>query len=194
MRTTTSFALTALFALVLPSSAAAQVGTPAPQAGRRAPTEAERAEMRERIHTRFLDMVSERLELNATQRTRVAAVLDQNADRRREIAEQGRTLRQEAADLLRSDAPDDARAERILDQLTRLREQELQLWRAEQEALAGVLTPTQRLELMAIQARFNERVRDVRQAAPHARGEGRRPGGAPRTERQRPARAPAPVD
>ncbi|HEX6588002.1 MAG TPA: hypothetical protein VF039_03185, partial [Longimicrobiales bacterium] len=81
--------------------------------------------------------------------------------------------------------------ERILDQLTRLREQELQLWRAEQDALAGVLSPTQRLELMAIQARFNERVRDVRGRAPHGpRGE--RPMRGPRPDRERPAAPPAP--
>ena len=189
---TINFALTMLLVLALPPGASAQEGAPAGE--RRAPTEAERAEMRERIHTRYLDMVAERLELDATQRTRVAAVLDRNAERRREIAEQGRRLRQEAADLLRDDSPDAAQANRILEQLTRLREQELELWRAEQEALAGVLSPTQRLELMAIQARFNERVRDVRQRAPHAPGAGRRPGGMPRSDRERPApRAPSPA-
>jgi Spy/CpxP family protein refolding chaperone len=185
MKTTRNFALTALLALALPLGAAAQEGTPTRE--RRAPNEAQRAEMRERIQTRFLDLVTERLELDATQRTRVAAVLDQNSDRRREIAEDGHRLRQEAADLLRSDAPDAARAERILGELTRLREQELQLWRAEQDALAGVLSPTQRLELMAIQARFNERVRDVRHRAPRAPRQGRPADGAPRRDRERAA-------
>lgn len=189
MKTMTNFALTTVLALALPLGAAAQEGTPTRE--RRAPTEAERAEMRERIQTRFLDLVTERLELDATQRARVAAVLDQNRERRREIAEEGHRLRREAAELLRSDAPDGARAERILGELTRLREQELQLWRAEQDALAGVLSPTQRLELMAIQARFNDRVREVRHRAPRAPVEGRRPDGAPRRDRDRVApRAP----
>ena len=190
MKTTTNVALTALIALALPLGAAAQEGEPA--GPRSAPSEEQRAEMRERIQTRFLDMVTERLELDATQRTRVAAVLDQNADRRREIAREGHRLRSEAAGLLRADSPDGARAQRILDQLTRLREQELQLWRAEQDALAGVLTPTQRLELMAIQARFNERVRDVRHRAPHAAGAGRSAPGMQRPEGGRPVPPAAP--
>ncbi|HEX6589302.1 MAG TPA: hypothetical protein VF039_09780, partial [Longimicrobiales bacterium] len=109
----TNFALSALLALALPLGAAAQ-DTPQTPRERRAPTEAERAEMRERIQTRYLDMVTERLELNTTQRTQVAAVLDRNAERRREIAEQGRTLRQQAAELLRDDSPDAGQAERIL--------------------------------------------------------------------------------
>ena len=94
-------------------------------------------------------------------------------------------LRREAAELLRAETEDRARAEGILSELTRLRERELQLWRAEQEALAGVLNATQRLELMALQARMHQRVRDVRsERAPRPpRPEGTdgrgRPGRAP---------------
>lgn len=155
--------LAAVLALALPVGVAAQEqGAPRAE-GRRERSEAERAEMRDRIQQRFLDMAAERLELDATQRTRLASVLEQNREQRRQIAEEGMRLRREAADVLEADSPDRARAERILGELTRLRERELQLWRAEQDALAGVLEPTQRLQLMAMQARFNERVRGMRQ-------------------------------
>ena len=183
MTTMKNFALSAVLALALPIGAAAQEGE---ERERREPrTEAQREEMRERIQQRFLDMAAERLELDGTQRTRLASVLEQNHDERREIAEEGMRLRHEAADVLDDDSPDGARAERILNELTRLRERELQLWRTEQDALASVLTPTQRLELMAMQARFNDRVRDMRhERGPGGRGEGaaggRRPMGAPR--------------
>jgi Spy/CpxP family protein refolding chaperone len=163
------FAPALLLALALPTTTLAQEGEPTP---RRAPTPDQREHMRQRIHTRFLDMAAERLELDATQRTRLASVLEQHHETRREITEEGMRLRREAADLLGTDSPDRARAERILDELTRLRERELQLWRAEQDALADVLTPTQRLELMAMQARFGQRVRDIRSQHMH--------GGAPR--------------
>ena len=178
---TRKFALAAALALALPIAASAQQGAPRPEA-RPARSEAQRAEMRERIEERFLDMAVERLELNATQRTQLASVLERNRDQRRAIADDGMRLRREAADVLDDDSPDRAQAERILNELTRLREREVQLWRAEQDALAGVLTPVQRLELMAMQARFHERVRDVRhERAPLApRGDGRRPGRAPR--------------
>jgi len=155
-------ALAAVMALALPIGVAAQEGTAPRESRRRVISEAERGEMRERIHQRFMDMAAERLELDANQRTRLAAVLEQNDEQRRAIAEEGMRLRREAADLLADDTPDRASAERILNELTRLRERELQLWRTEQDALADVLSPTQRLELMAIQARFNDRVRDMR--------------------------------
>ena len=181
---TRNFALAATLALALPLGAAAQEGESPRE--RRRPSEEQRAEMRERIQDRFIDMAAERLELDASQRTRLASVLDQNAEQRRAIAEGGMRLRREAAELLDDDSPDRSDAERILNELTRLRERELELWRVEQDALADVLTPTQRLQLMAMQARFADRVRDMR----HERGPaGRGAPGAPRGERP-PRRAP----
>ena len=178
-------ALAAGMTLALPIGVGAQEGAAPREQRRPEMSEERREEMRERIHQRFMDMAAERLELDANQRTRLAGVLEQNQEQRRTIAEEGMRLRREAADVLSADAPDRARAERILTELTRLRERELQLWRAEQDALANVLSPTQRLELMAMQARFNDRVRDMR----HERGPGGH--GAPRGERgQRGGRAP----
>lgn len=166
--TTRNLALAAMLALALPLAAAAQETEP-PGERRTPPTEEERAEMRERIQQRFLDMAAERLELDAAQRTRLGSVLERNHEERREIAREGMRLRREAADLLENDAPDAGRAQTILNELTRLRERELELWRAEQDALAAVLSPPQRLQLMAMQARFYDRVRDMR----HERGPGR---------------------
>ena len=158
-----NIALAAVMALALPLGVAAQEETAPQQGRRRIVSEAEAGQMRERIHERFMDMAAERLELDANQRTRLATVLEQNGEQRRAIAQEGMRLRREAADVLAADSPDRARAESILAELTRLRERELQLWRTEQDALADVLTPTQRLELMAMQARFDNRVRHMRQ-------------------------------
>ncbi|HUF13807.1 MAG TPA: hypothetical protein VMN78_11950 [Longimicrobiales bacterium] len=181
--TTRRIVLTGLLALALPAGLAAQEGEQRRARGT-ASTAEQRAEMRERVETRFLDVAAERLELDATQKSRLAAVLRQNAEARRSVAEDGMRLRREAAELLRAESPDRARAESILNELTGLRERELQLWRAEQQSLADVLSATQRLELMALQARMHERVREMRSGAMGASGAPRR--GAPRGERGTP--------
>lgn len=177
--TTRRIALAAFLTLALPLSARAQEGdVRTPRHG--PPTPAQRQEMRQRIEARFLEMAAERLELDASGRARLGAVMQHTAGERREIAEDGMRLRREAADLLRAGGGDAARAEHILDELTRLRERELALWRREQQDLAEVLTPVQRLELMAMRARFTERVRGLRgQGAGTQRPIGPRRRGAP---------------
>ena len=178
--TTRRIAVAALLAFGLPLAAGAQEGGP-PQPRRQGPPTAEqREEMQRRIEMRFLDMAAERLELDASQRARLDAVMRYAAGERRSIAEEGMRLRREAADLLRADTDDGARAEHILTELTRLRERELEMWRREQRELADVLTPVQRLELMAMRARFTERVRDVRGRGPDGAGPPRRRDGGPR--------------
>lgn len=176
--TTRRIGLAALLAVALPLSGAAQTGEAQSPTRQGPPTPEQREEMRQRIEMRFLDMAAQRLELDANQRTRLGAVMQHAAAERRSIAEEGMQLRREAADLLRAGGGDGARAEHILTELTRLRERELELWRREQQDLAGVLTPVQRLEWMAMRARFTERVRGVRGMGPHGEGgRGHRDGG-----------------
>lgn len=171
--TTRRIVLGALLAVALPLTAGAQTGDAQSPPRQGPPTPEQRAEMRQRIELRFLDMAAQRLELDANQRTRLGAVMQHAAGERRSIAEEGMRLRREAANLLRTGGSDDARAEHILTELTRLREREMELWRREQRDLAGVLSPVQQLELMAMRARFTERVRGVRGMGPHGEG-GRR--------------------
>jgi Spy/CpxP family protein refolding chaperone len=176
--TTRRIALGVLLAVVLPLNAGAQTGDAQRPTRQGPPTPEQREAMRQRIEMRFLDMAAQRLELDANQRTRLGAVMQHTAGERRSIAEEGMRLRREAADLLRAGGSDGARAEHILTELTRLREREMDLWRREQRDLAGVLSPVQRLELMAMRARFSERVRGVRGMGPDGEGgRGHRDGG-----------------
>ena len=120
-----------------------------------------RAAMRAQVHARFVEIAAERLGLGAAERTRLGQVLDRTMEKRQALAEEGRELRLRAARALADSAGAPA-PQAILQELTRLRERELQLWRDEQRELSTFLTPRQRLELMAMRARFDERVMQLR--------------------------------
>ncbi|HEY8469069.1 MAG TPA: hypothetical protein VIL18_05475 [Longimicrobiales bacterium] len=147
--------------LVVPVAAAAQQ-----QPGTR------RGQLEHQVLNRFLDRAAQELELDAGGRARLERVLRTSVEQRRAIAAEAARLRQELNRALRDPATPDREFERLLNELAELRAREARLWREEQDALAGVLTPRQRARFMLISARVNERIRALR-------GTGGEPAGPP---------------
>jgi len=137
----------------------------------RADTRRERLEAE--VLSRFVNRAARDLELDADGRARLESVLRASAERRRAIAQEARSLRQELDRTLRDPATPDGEFESLLDRLAALRTRELELWHDEQRALAGVLTPRQRARFLVLAARFQERVRELR------RGNAGQPTGPP---------------
>ena len=125
------------------------------------------------VLSRFVNRAARDLELDADGQARLESVLRASAERRRAIAQEARSLRQELDRTLRDPATPDGEFESLLDRLAALRTRELELWHDEQRALAGVLTPRQRARFLVLAARFQERVRELR------RGNAGQPTGPP---------------
>ena len=147
------------------------------------PDEARREALRQQIERRFEEIAARQLGLNDGQRQALRETLAASTRERRQLAQRGVALRQEAARALQQQSgARDAGA--ILRDLERLREAELSLWRQEQNRLADILNDRQRLELMALRARFDRRIVELRQGGA-ANGQG----AAPRRLPQRGPRA-----
>ncbi|HEX7090279.1 MAG TPA: hypothetical protein VF192_09085 [Longimicrobiales bacterium] len=123
-----------------------------------------RGQLERQILSRFLDRAARELELDAAGRARLEGVLRTSVEQRRAIAREAARLRQALNRALRDPATPDAEFERLLDELAELRAREIRLWREEQDALAGALTPRQRARFMVMSARLNERIRALRAA------------------------------
>lgn len=136
------------------------------QGARGQATPQQRAQMRQRIEARFAQIVAERLSLDDAQQTRLRSVMAKGVERRRQLAQRGVALRREAAAALGDEtdaAPAGARsADAILRDLSALRREELKLWEDEQNELASFLSADQRLRLLELRARFDQRVMEMR--------------------------------
>lgn len=161
-----------------PSFAAAQL----PQAQRR-------EELETQIVQRFLDNVASQLQLGAESRGRLEQHLRQTAAGRRSLAQNGVQLRGQLLRAVRDESTSDAEFTRLIGEMTRLRDQEENLWKADQEALSRILTPRQHARFVMMWLRFNEQVRDMamrRGNLPDRPG----PGGPPHSGIRQPMRRP----
>lgn len=160
-----------LIALLLGAGLAAPAALPAQDR----PAPARRAELEARVFDRFVAVAADRLDLTAEQQTRFVATLKDYAARRRELAGRGGTLRRQLLRALESDATSDVEFRQILGSLEQLRADEQRIWKAEQEALGGILSPRQQAQLVVLRARMIDRVDDIRSR----QGPGGRPGRRP---------------
>ena len=150
--------LIALLAAVVawPAHVAAQQG---PQS-RRGQVDRERLE--QRIRAQMGRMMRERLGLDEEQATRLAAVVQEFDERRRALFVEEQATRRRVEALLDQSTDDQAQALELLERVSELRLQEAQLFREEQAALLGVLTPTQLLELQDLRQELGQRIRALR--------------------------------
>jgi hypothetical protein len=158
--------LIAMLLLVPAAAASAQQSGPDP--ARRAAMEARRDSLEAELLNRFMDQLTRELRLDADQRVRTERVLLAGAERRRELMRASGALRSQLSRALRDAATPDAEFTRLLAEQESLRQRENDLWRREQDALARVLNPRQRVQYVIQQARFQESVRDI--IAQHMRG------------------------
>jgi Spy/CpxP family protein refolding chaperone len=164
-----------VLALLLPAVADAQ----APERERREQLEAQ-------IVQRFMNHASKELQLDADNRTRLEQHLRQSAPRRRALAQSTVQLRGQMLRAVRDEGTPDAEFTRLISEMTRLRDQEEEMWKSDQEALSRILTPRQHARFVVLWIRFNEQVRDMAMG----RGGPPGPGGPGRSGFNQPIRRP----
>lgn len=154
-----------LIGMLWPAVAGAQTQERGPPGQRRAALEAQ-------IFNRFMNRVTTDMQLDAPGRARLEQHLRQSGQQRRELAQRTVTLRRNLVQAVRNPATPDAEIDRLLTEFNSLRAQEEALWSRDQDALGRVLNPRQRAIFVLQWIQFNERIRDLMQQRPGARGPG----------------------
>ncbi len=131
-----------------------------------------RAELEQQVRQRFMEQVGERLELSEAQRIRMAAILQEGAEARRELADDSRALRRELMQAVHREEASMATYERLLERLAAVREAERAIEQREEQRLAQVLDARQRAVFLIMRMQLNDRVRGMR-------GNGVGPGASP---------------
>jgi Spy/CpxP family protein refolding chaperone len=134
-----------------------------------------REELEAAIVQRFLDRAATELKLDASTRTRLEQHLRQSAPPRRALAHNTVRLRAEMLRAVRDDNTTDAEFTRLINEMTRLRDQEEAMWKSDQEALTRILTPRQHARFIVMWIRFNDQIRDMAARRGSNAGPGRRP-------------------
>jgi hypothetical protein len=148
------FAFVLLFGLFPAIGSAQMPGQPGQQRQRREELEAQ-------IGQRFLNHVATELELDAGARGRLEQHLRQTAARRRALAQNTVELRGQLLRAARDGNTPDSEFTRLINEMTRLRTQEDEMWKSDQESLARILTPRQHARFVIMWIRFNEQIRDA---------------------------------
>lgn len=157
--------------LLAPSLVAAQGGPP-PQAGQR-----QRMELERRLEARFGQTVREQLGLTQEQLQAVQGVMQSFQQERQTLNRAQASLRYRLRDPGLADIGDEA-ARELLKEMISLQEQELSLYRKEQEQLLGVLTPSQVVRFYRLREDLGRRVQELRMQRGGG-GVGGGPGGGP---------------
>jgi hypothetical protein len=155
MRLSTLLISGLLFAM--PATLAAQQGDSA----RRAQMEARRDSLEREIVQKFVVRLTRDLRLDAEQRAQTERILTENGVRRRELMNQAGALRGRMFRATRAESTADTEFTRLLTEHEALRAREHDLWRREQEELARVLSPRQRVQFVTAWAHFQEEMREI---------------------------------
>ena len=165
----------------------------AQRAGRTAPGAGvePRTRLEQRVLGRFDALVQQRLGLTDEQSLRLREVLAGFHERRRQFVGDRQRARQELLRLGDMGDLTEDRAIRALEEMIRLGEEEMRLFRAEQEALVEVLTARQILQFVVMREQLHERIQNIRRSRSPRRsppggggpGGGFGPPGAPFWER-----------
>jgi Spy/CpxP family protein refolding chaperone len=62
---------------------------------------------------------------------------------------------------VRDESTTDAEFTRLINEMTRLRDEEEAMWKSDQEALSRILTPRQHARFIVMWIRFNDQIRDM---------------------------------
>lgn len=154
--------------LMLPSAFGAAQVVP-PQGGQR-----QRMELEQRLHAGFGQVVRSRLGLSQEKLVALQGVMSSFQKDRMELNRAKAALRYRLQEPALQGVPD-AQARRVLREMVQLQEQELDLYRREQEELLKVLSPTQLVRFYGLRESLGQQVQDLRLG----RGLGRGPGGGP---------------
>jgi len=153
----------------------------------------DREQLEQRIRAQMGRMMRERLGLDEEQAAALAAVVQDFEGRRRELFGLEQAARRRVEALLLEGGDNEAEARELMDRTAELRLREAELFAAEQEALLGVLTPVQVLQLQELRQDLGRRIRALgggRDGRGDAR-DGRPRGPGPGAFRDRPGPPPA---
>ncbi len=144
-------------------------------------TEVQQRQLQE-LERRFLDRVSEALELSEEQRQRLEATLRESRAQRLELVQQRTVLREELDLLIAEPNPDQETIQQLLDRRSTLDERQVQIGRTEEERLGEFMSPVQTARFMYLRQKMVQALRDrVRQVArPQAGERPRRPAASDR--------------
>ena len=158
-------------------------GVSAQRPGRRLPPGArdQRGRMEQRIQARFDGLVRDQLELSDQQGRQLGDLVEGFRQRREELAlkegQSRRRLTRRGEAIREGREFSDEEASVTLEAIIALREEETRLFREEQEALAGVLTPQQLIRFIVMREELAERIQRIRSGGGSSGGPGRRPPG-----------------
>ena len=135
-----------------------------------------REELEAQIFERFLDRVSTEMQLDAQGKDRLRQYLLDSGAKRRELTFRSVMLRRQLMQATREPSTNEDQFRRHMSELRRLRDQEHELARSDDQSLQRMLTPRQQAIFALSWIQFQERIRDVMMNRPPG---GRRPPGGP---------------
>lgn len=150
---------------LIPALAPAQA-TPPPGGQRH------RMDLEQRLHAGFGQMVRTRLELGPEESAALQRVMMSFQEDRMKLNRARAVLRFQLREPALQSMPE-AEARTLLQEMIRLQEEEVGLYRREQQQLLQVLTPVQLIRFYGLRENLGQQVQELRQG----RGPGRGPGG-----------------
>ena len=120
-----------------------------------------RAELLQRVRARMAEMMQQQLELTEEQATILGEAVQSYEEQRRTLARQEQAIRRRVEALMLEGGEDDEEASELLARMAELRQQEANLFRAEQARLLEILRPTQVLHLQSLRQQLGERIRRI---------------------------------
>jgi hypothetical protein len=123
--------------------------------------EARRDSLETEIVNKFIDQLTRELKLDAEQRTQTQRVMRASGVRRRELSNMTRELRGRMSHASRNPATTEADLNRLLMEFENLRGREHSLWQREQEELARIYSPRQRVQFVVRWADYQESLREI---------------------------------
>jgi Spy/CpxP family protein refolding chaperone len=129
-----------------------------------------RAELERRFRERTAEIVRRRLQLSDDQMARLQTV-NKQFDRERSalVAEERQARQSLRAELIASDAANQQKVAKLLDQLMQLQRRRLDLVESEQRELAKFMTPIQRAKYFGLQNEIRNRMQELRERGPGGR-------------------------
>lgn len=137
----------------------------------------DRAQLEQRVRSQMDRMMRDRLDLTDDQADDLSALSQTFEGRRRELARSEQATRRRVEALMLEGGEDEEEARELLSRMSNLRDREAALFREEQDALLGILTPVQVLNMQNMRQQIGRRIRALRGGRGDDMGSPRRRGG-----------------
>jgi Spy/CpxP family protein refolding chaperone len=145
----------------LPASVHGQETRKGPTPAQVAAYEARRDSLENEVVGKFVDRMTRDLKLTPAERTQVEKVLAESGTRRHELLKASSHLRGRMRNAMRDAATTDAAFLALISEQNVLRDREHQLWVRDQEAMARILKPRQRVYFLTSWSTFQEDMRRI---------------------------------